>query len=222
MNVDTSNSATLDYAKGGGLIAAIVQHARTRDVLMLGYMNPEAVRATLERRRVVFYSRTRAQLWEKGETSGHALDLVSMQADCDRDTVLIEALPRGPVCHTGTANCFGTDARAAQEFPFLGTLEAIVAQRAAHPAADSASYTSRLFHAGVRRIAQKVGEEGVETALAAAGGTDGEVLSESADLMFHLLVLLRARGLQFAQVVAELERRHPLASDARRSASLAS
>jgi len=227
MKIDTANIAALDFAKGQGLIAAVVQHAVSRAVLMLGYMNQEALQATLERRRVVFFSRTRETLWEKGETSGNTLDLVSISADCDRDTILIEALPHGPVCHTGTDTCFGATAQpAGAEAPggmqFLSQLEAIIAERAAAPAAESPSYTARLLHSGAKRIAQKVGEEGVEVALAAVAGDANELISESADLVFHLLVLLRSRGLTLAEVIAELERRHPLASDARRSASLAS
>jgi len=222
MNIDASDIAALDFAKGDGLIAAIVQHPVSRAVLMLGYMNAEALHATLERRRVVFYSRTRGKLWEKGETSGHALDLVSIRVDCDRDTLLIEALPRGPVCHTGTATCFGAEDTRPSEFQFLAKLEAVIAERAAQPAAHAESYTARLLHSGPKRIAQKVGEEGVEVALAAAAGNTEELISESADLLFHLLVLLRSRGLGLSQVVECLERRHTPASDARRSASAAS
>jgi len=234
MNIDASNIDALDFTKGNGLVAAIVQDAQTRAVLMLGYMSPEAVRETLARQRVVFFSRTRAKLWEKGETSGHSLELVSVRTDCDRDTLLIEARPRGPVCHTGTPTCFGDAAPAPGAAPalaspqpgFLGVLEGIIARRAqeaaSEAAADSASYTVKLLRSGTKRIAQKVGEEGVETALAAVGGADRELLSESADLLFHLLVLLRSRELTLAQVIGELERRHPPASDARRSASAAS
>jgi phosphoribosyl-ATP pyrophosphohydrolase/phosphoribosyl-AMP cyclohydrolase len=156
----------------------------------------------------VFWSRSKQRLWEKGETSGHFLTLLDVQADCDRDALLIIAEPHGPVCHLGTVSCFG-DGRStrASQIAFLGELEAVIEQRITQ--APEGSYTARLFAQGPKRIAQKVGEEGVEVALAGVGSKDEELVSESADLLFHLLVLLRSRGLTLERVVAELESRHP-------------
>jgi phosphoribosyl-ATP pyrophosphohydrolase/phosphoribosyl-AMP cyclohydrolase len=199
--------ATLDFDKTGGLVPAIVQHAESGAVLMLGYMNREALGETLTRRRVVFFSRSRGRLWEKGETSGHTLSLVDIRADCDRDTLLVAALPSGPVCHLGTPTCFGEAAPAAAErLAFLGALQGVIARRIADR--PEGSYTARLYAEGPKRIAQKVGEEGLEVALAAVTETDDKVIAESADLLYHLLLLLRSRGLRLEQVVAELESRH--------------
>ncbi|HKT74917.1 MAG TPA: bifunctional phosphoribosyl-AMP cyclohydrolase/phosphoribosyl-ATP diphosphatase HisIE [Steroidobacteraceae bacterium] len=197
----------LDFAKGGGLLPAIVQHAATGAVLMLGYMNRQALQATLERRRVVFYSRSKQRLWEKGETSGHFLELEGVRMDCDADTLLVTAQPRGPVCHLGTATCFGDEpATRAERLGFIAQLESTIARRWVDRPAGS--YTSKLFEQGAKRIAQKVGEEGLEVALAAVAEADDKVISESADLIFHLLVLLRSRGLEMSQVAAELAARH--------------
>jgi len=197
----------LDFAKGDGLLPAIVQHAATGAVLMLGYMNPQALRETLTRRRVVFFSRSQQRLWEKGETSGHCLELAQIRADCDRDTLLVTAWPRGPACHLGTATCFGDEAlTAAEPLAFLAALEGIIAQRIAER--PEGSYTARLVAQGPKRLAQKVGEEGLEVALAAAAETDDKVVAEVADLLYHLLVLLRSRGLPLERVVAELQSRH--------------
>ncbi len=197
----------LDFAKNGGLLPAIVQHADSGSVLMLAYMSRESLAATLERRRVVFFSRSRQRLWEKGETSGHYLDLQAIHADCDSDTLRVTARPRGPVCHLGTATCFGDEpGTAAERLSFLVNLQSVIEQRIADR--PEQSYTARLFAQGPKRIAQKVGEEGLEVALAGVGGTDGEVIAEAADLVFHLLVLLRSRGLSFESVVAELQSRH--------------
>jgi phosphoribosyl-ATP pyrophosphohydrolase/phosphoribosyl-AMP cyclohydrolase len=197
----------LDFAKGDGLLPAIVQHAVTGAVLMLGYMNQQALSETLARRRVVFFSRTKQRLWEKGETSGHRLELAQIRADCDRDALLVSAWPHGPVCHLGTASCFGNAARtAAEQLAFLDTLgEVIGARLTARP---EGSYTARLAAAGVTRVAQKVGEEGLEVALAGAGGSDAEVVAEAADLLYHVLVLLRVRGLPLERVIGELRARH--------------
>ena len=205
---DPQLAARHDWDKGGGLVPAIVQHALSGAVLMLGYMNREALAATLERGRAVFYSRTRQRLWEKGETSGHSLLVQAVRIDCDADTLLLTALPHGPVCHTGTATCFGdTPLTAAEPLSFLATLQQIIEQRIGDAAA-STSYTARLYASGTRRMAQKVGEEGVEVALAALGSDDAELIGESADLLFHLLVLLRSRSLNLETVLAELQRRH--------------
>ena len=164
----------LDFAKGGGLLPAIVQHADTGAVLMLGYMNREALQATLGRRRVVFFSRGRQRLWEKGETSGHSLDLEGVAPDCDGDTLLVTARPRGPVCHRGAASCFGAVPRAVPgRIDFLATLEEVIAERGA--ARPAGSYTAALLASGCKRVAQKVGEEGLEVALAAAGGSDPDL-----------------------------------------------
>jgi phosphoribosyl-AMP cyclohydrolase / phosphoribosyl-ATP pyrophosphohydrolase len=197
----------LDFAKGGGLLPAIVQHADTGVVLMLGYMSPEALQATLARRRVVFFSRSRQRLWEKGETSGHALELEAIASDCDGDALLVTARPRGPVCHLGTGTCFGDVPRAAPgQIGFLATLEEVIAERVSRR--PEGSYTAKLLASGRKRVAQKVGEEGLEVALAAAGGSDAEVIGEVSDLLYHVLVLLKARGIRLERVVAELRGRH--------------
>jgi phosphoribosyl-ATP pyrophosphohydrolase/phosphoribosyl-AMP cyclohydrolase len=199
----------LDWAKGGGLVPAIVQHCMTGEVLMLGYMNAEALAATRASGFVTFWSRSRQRLWKKGETSGNVLFAVSIRVDCDGDTLLIEADPQGPTCHLGTSSCFGEGAR--PPLAFLAELDALIAQRNAERPAGS--YTTKLFEAGIRRIAQKVGEEGVETALAAVAQGDAALQGEAADLVYHLLVLLRARGLSLVDVAAVLAQRHaPAAS----------
>lgn len=197
---------TLDFDKGSGLLPAIVQHAAGGAVLMLGYMNREALRETLTRRRVVFFSRSRRRLWEKGETSGHTLELASVRTDCDRDTLLVTATPAGPVCHLGTATCFGDGAAAGSDLAFLSTLQGVIARRVADR--PEGSYTARLHAEGPKRMAQKVGEEGLEVALAAVAETDEKLIAESADLIYHLLLLLESRGLRLEHVVAELQSRH--------------
>lgn len=200
----------LDWAKGGGLIPAIVQHCATGEVLMLGYMDAEALAATRVSGFVTFWSRSRQRLWKKGETSGHVLAVKMIHADCDRDTLLIEAEPHGPTCHLGTSSCFGDTAQ--PPLAFLGELDVLVAHRDA--GRPLGSYTASLFEAGIRRIAQKVGEEGVETALAAVAQDDDALKGEAADLVYHLMVLLRARGLSLADVAAVLAQRHaPHTSD---------
>jgi phosphoribosyl-AMP cyclohydrolase / phosphoribosyl-ATP pyrophosphohydrolase len=191
----------LDWAKGDGLLPAIVQDAGNLRVLMLGYMNAEALAATQSSGHVTFYSRSKQRLWKKGETSGHVLELVSLQADCDNDTLLVLARPQGPTCHLQRDSCFA-DAPSS----FIADLDALVAQRERERPAGS--YTTKLFDEGIRRIAQKVGEEGVETALAAVVQDDAAVLGEAADLVFHLLVLLRARGLSLQDVSSLLQKRH--------------
>ncbi len=192
---DTPASApvgdALDFAKGDGLLPAIVQDAATLRVLMLGYMDRAAFDETLRRGEVTFFSRSKQRLWTKGEASGHVLELVSMQTDCDADTLLVLATPRGPTCHLQRPSCF-PEAPAGP----LAQLDALIASRERER--PDGSYTTRLFDGGIRRIAQKVGEEGVETALAALVQTDDELLGESADLLYHLIVLLRARGLSLA------------------------
>jgi phosphoribosyl-ATP pyrophosphohydrolase/phosphoribosyl-AMP cyclohydrolase len=203
----TTDIERIDWQKNDGLVPAIVQHAISGSVLMLGYMNRQALAATLERGRLVFFSRSRQRLWEKGETSGHFLQLRELRADCDADTLLVSALPAGPVCHTGSASCFGDEPlTAAASLSFLLELEQVIAQRIAD--SPEGSYTARLYERGVRRVAQKVGEEGLEVALAGAGEADDALLGECADLLYHLLVLLRSRGLRIEAVIEELRRRH--------------
>jgi phosphoribosyl-ATP pyrophosphohydrolase/phosphoribosyl-AMP cyclohydrolase len=196
----------LDWAKGDGLLPAIVQHASSGEVLMLGYMNAEALAETQRSGHVTFFSRSKQRLWTKGESTGHVLALASIRVDCDGDTLLVRAEPRGPTCHTGSFSCFGERAEVRPPLGFLAELDALVASR--HAGRPAGSYTTRLFEGGIRRMAQKVGEEGVETALAAVAQDDGELLGEAADLVFHLTVLLRARGLGLADVVDVLARRH--------------
>jgi phosphoribosyl-ATP pyrophosphohydrolase/phosphoribosyl-AMP cyclohydrolase len=198
----------LDWSKGDGLLPAIVQDATTGSVLMLGYMNAEALAATRASGRVTFWSRSKQRLWTKGETSGHFLELRAIAADCDRDTLLILAEPHGPACHAGTPTCFGLDAprAAADGLAFLSTLERVIAQRIALRPAGS--YTAKLLDQGILRIAQKVGEEGLELALAAVAQSDEKIVGEAADLLYHGLLLLAVKNLSLEQVVAELARRH--------------
>jgi phosphoribosyl-ATP pyrophosphohydrolase/phosphoribosyl-AMP cyclohydrolase len=196
----------VDWDKLGGLVPAVIQDSFDGRVLMLGYMNREALELTLSTGRVTFWSRSREQLWCKGETSGHFLDLASAELDCDADCLLIQARPAGPTCHLGTDSCFDRRHPMRPQLGFLAALERVIAQRDTER--PEGSYTSTLFEAGVKRIAQKVGEEGVETALAAAAGEDSELLDEAADLLYHLLVLLRSRELTFEELVQRLESRH--------------
>jgi phosphoribosyl-AMP cyclohydrolase / phosphoribosyl-ATP pyrophosphohydrolase len=197
----------LDWSKGDGLLPVIVQDARNGQVLMLGYMDQASLQETLEGGRVVFFSRSRGRRWLKGETSGHFLNVVQVSTDCDNDALLVLANPVGPTCHKGTPSCFA-DAQPtdSQALAFLGALQGIIADRLADK--PEASYTARLFAAGPTRIAQKVGEEGVETALAAVTRDDAGVISETADLLFHVLVLLKSRSLSLDDVVQELQSRH--------------
>ncbi len=204
MKIEEINS--LDWSKSDGLLPAIVQDARSATVLMLGYMNREALRKTLAEQKVTFFSRSKQRLWIKGETSGHFLNVVSVQADCDNDTLLITALPDGPTCHTGTDSCFGEVETDARSVSFLTKLEDVIAQRVRER--PDGSYTARIWAEGPNRIAQKVGEEGVEVALAAVTQPDDRLIGESADLLFHLTLLLKSRNLSLRDAVAELERRH--------------
>ncbi|MEO0971795.1 MAG: bifunctional phosphoribosyl-AMP cyclohydrolase/phosphoribosyl-ATP diphosphatase HisIE [Pseudomonadota bacterium] len=204
--------ARLDWAKAGdGLLPAIVQHAVDGRVLMLGYMNREALARTQETGLVTFYSRSRQTLWTKGETSGHTLALVQVAVDCDRDTLLVQARPQGPTCHLGTDSCF--DLPGASTSPgtsaVLGELEQVIAARAAAAEGGEAetSYVAKLLRRGLPKVAQKVGEEGVEVALATVGEDDEGLVGEAADLLFHLLIALQARGLSLTDVTDELARR---------------
>lgn len=195
------DATALAWDKQGGLIPAIVQDAVSRRVLMLGYMNRQALDHTLASGRVTFYSRSQQRLWTKGESSGNTLHLVGIEADCDADTLLIQAHPAGPTCHLGRSSCF-----AQAPADFLAELDAFIDHRQRERPAGS--YTTRLFESGLPRMAQKVGEEGVETALAAVVGKDGELSNEAADLIYHLLVLLHASKLSLADVIAVLQQRH--------------
>lgn len=193
--------AGIDFEKSGGLVPAIVQDARTLRVLMLGYMDRAAVLETLESGEATFFSRSRGERWRKGETSGNRLRVRSVSADCDADALLVLAEPMGPTCHLGTESCFGAESWG----DALAELERTIALRA--KAGGEESYTARLLARGVKRVAQKVGEEGVECALAGAAGSEDELCGEAADLLYHLSVLLHARGRSLDDVKAVLAAR---------------
>ncbi len=206
MNIlDNDNIEALKWPETG-LLPVIVQHAISGKVLMQGYANAEALRHTLTTQQVTFYSRSKQRLWTKGESSGHFLTLQSMVADCDLDSILLLALPNGPTCHVGTETCWHDEASNSPSLSFLTDLEQVIADR--QGADPKSSYTASLFARGVKRIAQKVGEEGVESALAAMAGDKEELKNEAADLIFHLLVLLRSQDLQLADVIEILKQRH--------------
>ena len=194
----------VDFAKGGGLVPAVVQDARTEQVLMLGYMSEASLAKTRETGLVTFHSRSRDALWTKGETSGNTLELVSVAVDCDGDTLLVRANPAGPTCHEGTVSCFGDGGP--EGVGFLAALESVIISRDGEDV--EASYTARLLRKPVHKVAQKVGEEGVEVALAATSEGDGELAGEAADLLYHLMVLLRKRGLGLQDAVDVLRERH--------------
>jgi phosphoribosyl-ATP pyrophosphohydrolase/phosphoribosyl-AMP cyclohydrolase len=198
--------SALDWTKGDGLLPAIVQDALGGKVLMLGYMNADALRETLARKQVTFFSRSKNRLWTKGETSGNFLELVSVAADCDNDALLVTAHPKGPTCHTGSESCFGDVSTGAADLAFLSRLESVIAQRVADK--PEGSYTARIWAQGPAKMAQKVGEEGVEVALAAVAQSDEHLVNESADLLFHLALLLKSRNLSLGDAVRELNRRH--------------
>jgi phosphoribosyl-ATP pyrophosphohydrolase/phosphoribosyl-AMP cyclohydrolase len=193
-----------EFTTQNGLVPAIVQDAKTGQVLMLAYMNEESYRKTLDTGLVTFYSRSREQLWTKGESSGNQLHYVDHAVDCDRDTLLVRAIPVGPVCHTGSRTCFTDSTDGA--LGFLGTLESVIASR--EDANPSESYTARLLQDEGNATARKVGEEGLEVAMAALSESDERLAEESADLLYHLLVVLRSRGLSLADVLDVLEARH--------------
>ena len=196
----------IDFTKyADGLVPAIVQDANTKNVLMLGFMNQAAVDATLSLQKVTFFSRSKNRLWTKGEESGNSLNYISMTLDCDQDTILIQANPVGPVCHTGTATCWGTENNS-DALGFLANLEQVIEQR--RTAAPETSYVASLFAKGINKIAQKVGEEAVEVVIEAKDQNDDLFLDESADLLFHYLMLLQAKGFKLADVVKILEKRH--------------
>ncbi len=194
----------LDFEKMGGLIPAIVQDDKTSKVLMLGYMNEESYNLTKKTGKVTFYSRSRQTLWTKGETSGNYLTVVNMMADCDQDTILIKAIPVGPVCHTGADTCFGE--KNIEDILFLKYLQTFIEQRR-HEMPEG-SYTTSLFQKGVNRMAQKVGEEAVETVIEATNGTEDGFIYEASDLIYHLMVLLTSKGLRMEDLVHELKKRH--------------
>lgn len=204
MNLTQDTIAELDWHKGNGLLPAIVQHCFSGKILMQGYMNRDALDKTLDSRLVTFYSRSKQRLWTKGETSGNHLELVSLAADCDNDSLVVLAQPLGPSCHLGSETCWGDSEQ--PQLSFIADLEQVIAAR--KNADPDSSYTASLFAAGVKRMAQKVGEEGVETALAAAVGDIEELKNESADLLFHLLVLLQANDVELSEVIAVLQKRH--------------
>lgn len=195
----------IDFEKMGGLVPAIIQDATTKNVLMLGFMNEEAYQKTIDTRHVTFWSRTRQTLWTKGETSGHFLNLVSMQIDCDNDTLLVKVNPVGPTCHKGTDTCWGEDN---DKYPllFLGELQDFINKRKEEM--PEGSYTTSLFTKGVNKIAQKVGEEALETVIEATNGTNDHLVYEASDLLYHLLVLLTEKGLRIEDVASELQQRH--------------
>ncbi len=208
----------IDFEKAGGLVPAIIQDADTRQVLMLGYMNREAYAKTLAEGRVTFFSRSRQCLWTKGETSGNYLEVVSIKADCDSDTLLVRVHPAGPVCHTGTDTCWGESNRPAEGLSalqqadepspllFLAELQDFIEQR--HREMPEGSYTTSLFRDGLNRMAQKVGEEALELVIEACNGTNERLIYEGSDMLYHLLVLLTHKGLRIEQLAAELVTRH--------------
>ena len=202
--------ANIDWHKVGGLLPVIVQDCQTSEVLMLGYMNEQALRESLAQKKVVFFSRTKQRLWLKGEESGHFLHIVEMGLDCDKDTLLVLARPQGATCHTGDISCFESVSKNA-DFAFLGRLERLINSR--KNADESNSYTAQLFQSGTKRIAQKVGEEGVETALAACVRDKTELANESADLLYHLAVLLADAQMSFSDVIKVLKERNSAKSE---------
>lgn len=194
----------LDFEKMNGLIPAIIQDEHTQKVLMLGFMNKEAYEKTIETGKVTFFSRSKNRLWTKGETSGNFLNVVSIKADCDNDTLLIMAVPEGPVCHTGTDTCWGE--KNEQDVMFLKELQDFIDKR--HAEMPEKSYTTSLFKSGVNKMAQKVGEEAVETVIEACNGTDERLIYEGADLLYHLIVLLTSKGYRIEDLARELKERH--------------
>lgn len=196
---------TIDFDKMNGLVPAIIQDAVTKNVLMLGFMNQEAYQKTIETKKVTFWSRTRQCLWTKGETSGHYLHLVSIQVDCDNDTLLVKVHPEGPTCHKGTDTCWGEENRL-NPILFLSELQDFICQR--HEEMPENSYTTSLFRKGVNKMAQKVGEEAVETVIEATNGTTENLIYEGSDLLYHLIVLLTGKGLRIEDLVTELTKRH--------------
>lgn len=203
----------IDFEKCGGLVPAIIQDAQTKNVLMMGYMNPEAYQKTLETGKVTFWSRSRQCLWTKGETSGNFLWLVNIKVDCDKDTLLVTARPEGPTCHTGTDTCWG-EKNELNPLLFLSELQDFIEKR--HREMPEGSYTTSLFKKGVNRMAQKVGEEALETVIEATNGSDEKMVYEAADMLYHLVVLLTSKGLRIEDIARELATRHDPNWDKRR------
>lgn len=194
----------LDFSKMNGLIPAIIQDNTTSKVLMLGFMNSEAYTKTIETGKVTFFSRTKNRLWTKGEESGNFLNVVSIAKDCDKDTLLIKVNPVGPVCHTGTDTCWGE--KNEEDILFLKYLQDFIDKR--HKEMPEKSYTTSLFQSGINRMAQKVGEEAVETVIEATNGTDDRLIYEASDLIYHLIVLLTSKGYRLEDLARELKKRH--------------
>ena len=192
----------IDFNKGQGLIPVIIQHYKTLEVLMLGYMNQEAWEKTKKEKKVTFFSRSKNGLWTKGEESGNFLNMIEFHIDCDEDTLLIKVNPQGPTCHTGNRSCFDTS----YNQNFLFELESIIKDRYDNPKKES--YVNKLRKKGINKIAQKVGEEGVETVIAALTESKTDFINESSDLIFHLLVLLREKDIPFEKIAKNLEKRH--------------
>lgn len=195
----------IDFEKLGGLVPAIIQDAKTKNVLMLGFMNEEAYRKTIDTGKVTFWSRTRKCLWTKGETSGHFLNLVSIQDDCDHDTLLVKVNPIGPTCHTGTDTCWG-ETNESNPLLFLTELQNFIEKR--HEEMPEGSYTTKLFKDGVNKMAQKLGEEALETVIEATNGSNDQLVYEASDMMYHLIVLLTSKGLRIEDIAKELHKRH--------------
>ena len=222
---------TIDFEKMDGLVPAIIQDADTRQVLMLGFMNQEAYQKTLDTGHITFWSRTRNCLWTKGETSGHFLNLVDMKVDCDNDTLLVRVHPVGPTCHTGTDTCWGEEnvqqgsitsgqcVELQTNLLFLSELQSFIDKRKQEM--PEGSYTTSLFSKGINKIAQKVGEEALETVIEATNGTNDHLVYEASDLLYHLLVMLTEKGLRIEDVVAELQKRHDPNWDKNRRAAKA-
>lgn len=204
MKITQENIAELAWDKGNGLLPCIVQDARSAQVLMQGFVNQDALDKTINTKLVTFFSRSKQRLWTKGESSGNTLELVDVSADCDNDSILVLARANGPTCHTGTVSCWSS--AQSTDFTFLAELENVLAERKG--ADPDSSYTASLYNKGIKRIAQKVGEEGVETALAATVHDLEELKNESADLLYHLIVLLQASGLTVSDVIHVLKQRH--------------
>ena len=195
----------IDFEKMGGLVPAIIQDAKTKTVLMLGYMNQEAYKKTTKTGKVTFFSRSRQCLWTKGETSGNFLELVDIMVDCDNDTLLVKVNPTGPTCHKGTDTCWG-EKNEVNPLLFLTYLQDFINTR--HEEMPEGSYTTSLFKDGINRMAQKVGEEALEAVIEACNGTNGRLIYEGADMIYHLIVLLTSKGLRIEDLAKELQVRH--------------
>lgn len=195
----------IDFEKMNGLVPAIIQDNRTLKVLMLGFMNEEALQKTLSTKKVTFYSRSRKCLWTKGETSGNYLNVVSVKCDCDNDTLLIRAIPDGPVCHTGANTCWN-ESNTPNPLAFLSTLQDFIEKR--REEMPEGSYTTSLFKDGINRMAQKVGEEALETVIEAVNGSNERLIYEASDMFYHLIVMLTEKGIRIERIAEELQKRH--------------